>query len=434
MEIEKLKEDKRKEFEDSLRRQKHHIQNWIKYAQWEEGLQEFRRARSIFERTIDIDYKNISLWLKYAEMEMKHKFINHARNVWERACTYLPRVDQFWYKYSYMEEMLGNYIAAREIFEKWMSWKPEENGWQSYLKFEQRMGDMERCHNLMYRYLEAYPRLRTYLKVAKFEEKNKNRQGARQVFERVLEDLGDEGMKEEYFLTFGKFEMRCKEYDRAREIFRYGLENISKDKAYKLYNAYVNFEKQYGTKEVFDDLILDKRRIYYRGILKNNALNYDAWFDLTNLEVNNKNFDLIRNTFEEAILNIPPGNEKRFWRRYIYLWINYALFEELDANDMLKAKDIYERIIKLIPHHVFTFAKIWIMYVHFNLRCKNLDAARKIFGLAIGKCPNEKIFKAYIEMEMQLAEIDRCRTIYEKWIELFPNDPNAWIKYAELER
>jgi crooked neck len=48
---------------------------WIKYAQWEENLQEFKRSRSIFERAIDVDYQNITLWLKYTEMEMKHKFV-----------------------------------------------------------------------------------------------------------------------------------------------------------------------------------------------------------------------------------------------------------------------------------------------------------------------------------------------------------------------
>ena len=95
-ELDSYKLTKRKDFEDNLRKQRFHMGTWIKYAQWEENLQEYKRARSIFERALDIDYKNHSIWLKYAEMEMKHKFINHARNVWERAVTYLPRVDQFW--------------------------------------------------------------------------------------------------------------------------------------------------------------------------------------------------------------------------------------------------------------------------------------------------------------------------------------------------
>ena len=128
----------RKDFEDTLRRQRHHVGTWIKYAEWEASIGEFERARSVFERTVDVDFENVSLWLKYAEMEMRHKFINHARNVWERACKHLPRVDQFWYKYSYMEEMLGNAEKVRKIFEDWMTWEPPENAWNAYLKFEER--------------------------------------------------------------------------------------------------------------------------------------------------------------------------------------------------------------------------------------------------------------------------------------------------------
>ena len=66
------------------------------------------QRRSVFERALDVDYRNQTLWLKYAEMEMKNKFINHARNVWDRAVTLHPRVDAFWFKYSYMEEMVQN--------------------------------------------------------------------------------------------------------------------------------------------------------------------------------------------------------------------------------------------------------------------------------------------------------------------------------------
>lgn len=57
------------------------------------------RARSIYERALDVDYRNVTLWLKYAEMEMKNRQVNHARNIWDRAITTLPRVNQFWYVY-----------------------------------------------------------------------------------------------------------------------------------------------------------------------------------------------------------------------------------------------------------------------------------------------------------------------------------------------
>lgn len=84
----------------------------------------------------------MSLWLKYTEMEMKHKQVNHARNLWDKAVTILPRVQQFWYKYTYMEEMLGNVAGARQIFERWMEWHPDEQAWHSYIKMELRYGEV----------------------------------------------------------------------------------------------------------------------------------------------------------------------------------------------------------------------------------------------------------------------------------------------------
>lgn len=40
----------------------------------------------------------------------------------------------------------------------------------------------------------------------------------------------------------------------------------------------------------------------------------------------------MREVYERAISSIPPAEEKRLWRRYICLRINYAMFEELLAK------------------------------------------------------------------------------------------------------
>lgn len=42
--------------------------------------------------------------------------------------------------------------------------------------------------------------------------------------------------------------------------------------------------------------------------------------------------DTVREIYERAIANVPPIQEKRHWRRYVYLWINYALYEELETK------------------------------------------------------------------------------------------------------
>lgn len=42
-----------------------------------------------------------------------------------------------------MEEVLGNYAAARQIFDRWMTWRPDEKAWMAFVKFEERMGEKE---------------------------------------------------------------------------------------------------------------------------------------------------------------------------------------------------------------------------------------------------------------------------------------------------
>ena len=209
--------------------------------------------------------------------------------------------------------------------------------------------------------------------------------------------------------------------------------------------------------------------------------------------------------YERAVSNTPPGNEKRYWQRYIYLWINYALYEELEAEDAERTREVYRICLKLIPHKLFTFAKVpmppyalsyqctkeecsstahvcqlqtnvpvdkmsfasvvrngqslcsslsehdinqqashsmrsrlrtqvWLMAAQFEIRQLRLDAARKILGLAIGMCPKDKIFNTYIHIELQLGNFDRCRKLYERYLEWAPDNCTAWGKFAELEK
>jgi crooked neck len=67
------------------------------------------------------------------------------------------------------------------------------------------------------------------------------------------------------------------------------------------------------------------------------------------------------------------------------------------------------------------------------VRRLDLQGARKLLGQALGKCPKKKIFKFYIDLELQLGEIDRCRRIYERQIQVFAFGTESWTKYALFE-
>ncbi|KAF9320216.1 Crooked neck-like protein 1 [Podila horticola] len=424
---------KRKEFEDRIQRSRLHIGEWLKYASWEESQDELQRARSIYERALQVDSSNSTLYLKYVEMEMKHKNIALARNLFDRIVTILPRRDQFWLKYTYMEEMLEEVTRARQIFERWMQWEPEEEAWMAYVKFEKRYKELERARVIYERFVHIHPEPKNWIKWAEFEEREGKTEKAREIFARAIEVMGEELMEQRLFISFAKFETRQKEIERARVIYKYALDRIPRSKSQALYNQYVQFEKQFGDKEGIEDVVVGKRRLQYEAELATNLKNYDIWFDYGKLEESTGDVDRVREVYERAIAQVPPAQEKRLWRRYIYLWIKYALFEELETKDYERTRQVYKGCIQLIPHKKFTFAKMWLLYAKFEIRQHNLEAARKSLGMAIGMCPKDKLFKGYIELELEMRAIDRARKLYARYLEWSPSTCSAWIKFAELE-
>ncbi len=280
----------------------------------------------------------------------------------------------------------------------------------------------------------VHPDVKNWIRFAKFEEGHGFIKSARSIFERAVEFFGDEYMEERLFIAFAKFEENQKEHDRARVIYKYALDRMPKEKCQDLYKAYTIHEKKFGERAGIETVILHKRRLQYESEVTENPNNYDAWFDLIRLVESEGDRDTIREMYERAISNIPPVRDKKeFWRRYIYLWIYYAVYEELEAQDVGRARQVYKTCLDHIPHKRFTFAKVWLLYAHFEVRQRDLTAARRALGCALGKCPKAKLFRGYIDLEIQLREFSRCRTLYEKFLLFDPENCSAWMKFAELE-
>lgn len=306
---------RRKQFEDNIRKNRMVISNWIKYAQWEESQKEIQRARSIWERALDVDHRNITIWLKYTEMEMRCRQVNHARNLWDRAVTILPRVNQFWYKYTYMEEMLENIPGARAVFERWMEWQPDEQAWQTYINFELRYKEIDRARQIYERFVITHPEVKHWIKYARFEENHGFIHSARQIFERAVQFFGDDHMDEKLYIAFAKFEENQKEHDRSRVIYKYALAHIPKEETKELYKSYTIHEKKFGDRTGIEEVIVSKRKFQYEQEIAENPTNYDAWFDYIRLVEGQGDVDTIRETYERGIANVPPSKNKDFWRR-----------------------------------------------------------------------------------------------------------------------
>nr|PIM01056.1 putative crooked neck family 1 protein isoform 2 [Toxoplasma gondii COUG] len=314
-----------------------------------------------------------------------------------------------------------------------MEWNPSDKGWMLYIHFEERCKELDRARKVFERYLSNRPSQESFLRFCKFEERHRQIPRARAGFEKAIELLPEDMLDEHFFLKFAQFEERQRETERAKVIYQQALEQLPKGESDLLYEKYVTFQKQFGDKEGIEDTVLSKRVFVYEEELHGHPLNYDCWIDYIRLEESRGDIDKIRNVYERALANVPPVLEKRFWKRYVYIWISYALFEELQAKDVERCRQVYVKTLEVIPHKKFSFAKIWSLYASFEVRQRDLDKARLIFGRAIAECGKPKIFVAYAQLELRLGCIDRCRKIYAKFIELHPFNPRAWIAMIDLE-
>ena len=54
--------------------------------------------------------------------------------------------------------------------------------------------------------------------------------------------------------------------------------------------------------------------------------------------------------------------------------------------------------------------------------------------MGIGMCPKDKLFRGYIDLEIQLREFDNARKLYEKFLEFGPDNCTTWIKVKEQKK
>lgn len=54
--------------------------------------------------------------------------------------------------------------------------------------------------------------------------------------------------------------------------------------------------------------------------------------------------------------------------------------------------------------------------------------------MSLGICPRDKLYRGYIDLEIQLREFDRCRILYEKFLEFGSENCTTWMKVCKVKR
>ena len=181
--------------------------------------------------------------------------------------------------------------------------------------------------------------------------------------------------------------------------------------------------------------MLDKRRRHYKGILKENSRNYDIWFDLVLLEESiDHNNETIEETYQQIQKTHPQIDEKKFWKKYIYLNLSYATFLEITKSDLTKAIQVVSDLVALLHEKGIKSKKIWIFGFKQFIRNREITKARQFLGRALGINPHQKLFRNYIEFEAQLGNFDRCEKLYKKWLQTFPDNSEVWEDYLDYNK
>lgn len=425
---------KRQEYEGVIRRNRFNFGQWMRYAQFEIDQHDLLRARSVFERALEVDPNNVALWIRYIQSEIKTKNVNHARNLLDRATTILPRVDKLWYQYTATEESLGTVVAARAVFRKWLQWKPNAAVWKHYVAFEERYQEHDNCREIFEKWVMVYSDADTWRQWAEFEQRHGDQVNVRNVYKLATNTLyRDNKLDASILQSWIRYEAEQGNYDKVKELFAFGDSSLSDSEKVKLHKSYSEFQKRHGSTMDITESVLNHRRAQYRSVLESNPTDYDTWWLYLDTIVSTSTADDIRDKFGQSISQVPQSNDKFDWVHWYYLGKRYANWEELKNKDVEAAAQVYKALIKAVPHKQFTIHKLWEDAADFHIRQGNIGAARKLLGTSMGMCPDRHVIDHYIAIETQLKNFDRARMIYNKLLENFPHDYHNWLAYIELE-
>ena len=231
----------------------------------------------------------------------------------------------------------------------------------------------KRAEAVMKQYVNSYPCARAFLRFAKWAEfEAKDIALARTIFEAIFTDLEpEEYEKARVFKQFASFEQRQNEYKRAKVVYNHAIQlfqlegmtpaqqkkqdllllsDYELNKRQELYKSYIHFEQKYGNKDQIHSSIYKKQKQLYTNRIETNQYDYDAWIELAKLHEQHAATDvhIVRDTYEHAISKIPLVEQKSEWKRYIYIWIYYALYEELTNKNIQRASSIYQACLNVI--------------------------------------------------------------------------------------
>eukprot|EP01080_Neovahlkampfia_damariscottae_P002459 gene2459-3169_t len=425
-----------------------------------------KKLRSILKAVTTSNPTNGAAWISAARVEEFAGKLSFARNIMTKAIENCPKEEDIWLEAA----RLSTPENAKAILAKAVSHVPESvNIWLTAANLEK---EKKAKKKVLRKALELIPNSVQMWKEAIELEDEEN---ARIMLVRATECIPH---NTELWLTLARLET----YANAKKVLNKAGKLNPTDPT--IWIAAAELEEENGSKNV--EMIIQKAIKSLNTV--NITIDRQQWIEYAKNSENGQHEKtcsaIIRNTIGAGI----EENDRE------HTWIKDA--KELQKSNHIKtAKAIYSHALSLFPNneniwkyaielssndseemfgllekaveYCFESEDLWIKYVKEKWKLNQLDEGRKILSKAFGKIgKSEKIWLLAVELEIGQKEFNKARellkksrtvcntsrvwmksailernlknqkeekSLLEKGIELFPNDPKLWMMKGQLE-
>ncbi|EER04454.1 CGI-201 protein, short form, putative [Perkinsus marinus ATCC 50983] len=291
----------------------------------------------------------------------------------------------------------------------------------------------------------------SFTRLAKFEERHGNnvraRAGYQTCHDTLKDDLGPEGITEDLYVKWAEFEQRAARDDpsAAAKVYKLGIDTLPPERTAYLRDRYAKYMKQKGTRTDIERLLLEKCRLKYEKQLSDSdGVDVDIWINYILLEENiGDSAAQCREVYERAIAaalppeQAAPKGRKDLYRRYVYIWLFYANYEEslIQSGESTpdRVREVYHTALGLFRSRKIYFSKLYNAYAEFEIRQMDVGRARLVYGRAIGESKKASVFRSYIQFEFNLGQVDRARRICASYVSAHSLEAASWVCWMDME-
>ncbi|EFA84676.1 hypothetical protein PPL_01667 [Heterostelium album PN500] len=404
------------------------VRIWIKYCQYiqevnapnlmstkdikQSDTQQFKTIRTIYERAITFCVDHIVesplLWAQYRIFEMNVQS-GVDRSLQAEYQSQITRIRQI-----YHNQLACPQIDLEELYTSYLDW---ENALNDDNNNSSSSNDYKPDSDIT-----LQTRYKTALK--QMEE--------HQAFEEKLTGTGGDTVAN--WLEYVRFEQKKKPM-RALVLFERAISRHAD--SWQLWSEYLQYEDS--------NRLVDDNRLFatYDRALRNIYWSGDLWVHyLQSLESHSKAIEMLEQVFERALIaGLATINDFKliFNARFDYLWRHYrSTVKETSTIQLLRQhfQRYYDYFIQFNSTEVtMVISELLLFWAKFEYRqFKSIEESRKQFDLLLSFNKQYYICTEYIDIELECAGFEKCRTIYGEAAHAEDTTAQVFQDWIDFER